>query len=283
MNVLSLFDGISCGQIALNRANVDYTTYFASEIDKYCIQVTQTHYPNTIQLGNVISLEMKKYNLPNIDLLIGGSPCQSFSSAGTMDGFDGKSKLFWEYVRILNEVKPKYFLLENVVMKSEFKNIITDALGVAPILIDSKWFSAQRRKRLYWTNIPNIILPYYDNGGTVKDILDECVDERFFLSDRAIARLSRNVFTKPYDTIDTDKTGTLLSSYYKTNATGIYFDDGYRKRKYTPTECEKLQTLPPNYTSGQSITQRYKMIGNGWTVDVVAHILSSLNVNDHYF
>ena len=131
MNVLSLFDGISCGQIALNRAGIKYENYYASEIDKYAIQVTQSNYPNTIQLGNIV--ELKTDNLPKIDLVFGGSPCQSFSNAGKGEGFDGKSGLFWEYVRVLNEVKPTYFLLENVVMKKEWENVISEALGVKPI------------------------------------------------------------------------------------------------------------------------------------------------------
>lgn len=137
MNVLSLFDGMSCGQIALNKIGIEYENYFASEIDKYAIQVTQNNYPNTKQLGSV--LDVKAENLPKIDLLIGGSPCQSFSNIGNGKGFDGKSSLFWEYVRVLNEVKPKYFLLENVVMKKEWEDIISEALGVKPIMINSNY------------------------------------------------------------------------------------------------------------------------------------------------
>ena len=151
MNVLSLFDGVSCGQLALQRAGVEVENYFASEIDKHAISVTQHHFPNTVQLGSVVGLDTS--TLPKIDLLIGGSPCQSFSRSGDNTGFDGKSGLFWEYIRILNELKPTYFLLENVVMKKEWENIITEAIGVEPVMIDSKFFSAQKRQRLYWTNI----------------------------------------------------------------------------------------------------------------------------------
>ena len=140
MNVLSLFDGLSCGQLALQRAGVDVDNYYASEIDKHAILITQHHFPNTVQLGSVVSLDTSR--LPKIDLLIGGSPCQSFSRSGDNTGFDGKSGLFWEYVRILNEVKPTYFLLENVVMKKEWEKIITDAIGTEPVMIDSKFFSA---------------------------------------------------------------------------------------------------------------------------------------------
>ena len=151
-NTLSLFDGMSCGQIALNRAGILYDNYYASEIDKHAIQVTMKNYPKTIQLGSV--LDIKGSDLPQIDLLIGGSPCQSFSNAGDKKGFDGKSGLFWEYVRILKETKPKYFLLENVLMKKEWEDIITNELNVIPTEICSSLFSAQQRKRLYWTNIP---------------------------------------------------------------------------------------------------------------------------------
>jgi DNA (cytosine-5)-methyltransferase 3A len=151
MNVLSLFDGISCGQIALNKANIPYNNYFASEIDKNAIKVTQHHYPNTVQLGDVTKIE---FIASKIDLLIGGSPCQSFSKSGKMEGFDGKSGLFFEYLRIKEEVKPTYWLLENVKMKKEWKDIISGYLGVQPILINSNLFSAQNRPRYYWTNIP---------------------------------------------------------------------------------------------------------------------------------
>ena len=153
MNVLSLFDGMSCGQIALNRAGINYDNYFASEIDKYAIKVTKNNYPDTIHIGNV--LDVKSEDLPGIDLLIGGSPCQGFSFAGKQLNFnDPRSKLFFEFVRLLEECKPKYFLLENVKMKKEYQNIITEMLGVEPIEINSNLVSAQNRKRLYWTNIP---------------------------------------------------------------------------------------------------------------------------------
>ena len=146
MNVLSLFDGISCGQVALNKAKVSYDNYFASEIDKYAISITQKNYSNTIQLGDV--REIKGFDLPKIDLLFGGSPCQSFSNAGRREGFGGKSSIFWEYKRVLDETAPNFFLFENVVMRKEYKDIITSALGVEPILIDSIDFSAQHRRRL---------------------------------------------------------------------------------------------------------------------------------------
>jgi DNA-cytosine methyltransferase len=273
MNVLSLFDGMSCGQIALNKVGIEYENYYASEIDEYAILVTQKNYPNTIQLGSVV--ELKTDNLPKIDLLIGGSPCQSFSNAGNGKGFDGKSGLFWEYVRILKETKPKYFLLENVVMKKEWENIITEALGVKPIKINSRLLSAQNRPRLYWTNIPNVVEPN-DKGITMKDILEDDVDLKYKLSDAKIKRVLEAQRGKGFFYNKTnEKCGTLISGYYKQPTDGIYVDLGF-KRRLTPTECEKLQTVPLNYTYCVSDSQRYKMIGNGWTVDVISHILKNI-------
>ena len=170
MNVLSLFDGLSCGQIALERADIDVKNYYASEIDKHAIKVTQHNYPNTIQLGDVT--QIKGQDLPQIDLLIGGSPCQGFSFAGRQLNFDDpRSKLFFEFVRLKNELNPKYFLLENVVMKQEFQDVITEYMGVKPIKINSNLVSAQTRERLYWTNIPNVNQPE-NLGIKLEDILE---------------------------------------------------------------------------------------------------------------
>ena len=171
MNVLSLFDGLSCGQLALNRAGIKYDKYFASEVDKHAIKVTQHNHPNTIQLGDVT--QIKGQDLPQIDLLIGGSPCQGFSFAGRQLNFDDpRSKLFFEFVRLKEELNPKYFLLENVVMKQEFQDVITEYIGVKPIKINSNLVSAQTRERLYWTNIPNVDQPE-DLGITLEDILED--------------------------------------------------------------------------------------------------------------
>ena len=176
MNVLSLFDGMSCGQIALERAGIKVDNYFASEIDKYAIKVTQKNYPNTKHIGSVV--DVKVSDLPKIDLLIGGSPCQGFSFAGKQLNFDDpRSKLFFEFVRLLKECKPKYFLLENVKMKKEQEDIITEYLGVKPIAINSELFSAQDRKRIYWTNLPLDKLPS-ENKLAVEDILEEEVDAK---------------------------------------------------------------------------------------------------------
>ena len=273
INVLSLFDGMGCGQIALNKVGIEYENYFASEIDKYAIQVTQKNYPNTKQLGSVT--EVNGIDLPKIDLLFGGSPCQSFSNAGNGKGFDGKSGLFWEYVRILKEVKPTYFLLENVVMKKEWEDIITEALGVKPIKINSRLLSAQNRPRLYWTNIPNITEPN-DKDIKMSDVLEDDADLKYAISEAKIKRVLETQRGKGFFYNKThEKCGTLISGYYKQPTDGIYVDLGF-KRRLTPTECEKLQTVPENYTSCVSNNQRYRMLGNGWTVDVISHIFKYL-------
>jgi site-specific DNA-cytosine methylase len=269
INVLSLFDGMSCGQIALERAGIEVENYFASEIDKYAIQVTMANYPNTIQLGNIININ--GYDLPKIDLLFGGSPCQSFSRAGNNTGFDGSSKLFWEFVRVLNEVKPTYFLLENVIMKKEWEDVITESLGVKPIEISSAKFVPQARRRLYWTNIPNVIQPNQTNYN-IKDF----IEGDGFPSSCGINRIfkRKEIFN------------TLTATYWKgirgsgrptvSTKEGFLDDDRTIHRILTPNECEKLQTVPLNYTNCVSKTQRYKMLGNGWTVDVIAHIFKNL-------
>ena len=187
-NVLSLFDGMSCGQLALDTLGIKVNNYFASEIDPYAMQIARKNYPNTKHIGSV--LDVKGSDLPRIDLLIGGSPCQSFSNAGDGSGMDGKSKLFWEFVRVLKETKPTYFLLENVKMKKEWEKIITDTLGVEPIAINSRLLTAQNRPRLYWTNIPNVVQPI-DRCIVLRDILEDEVDEKFYLSDKAIDYMSR--------------------------------------------------------------------------------------------
>jgi DNA (cytosine-5)-methyltransferase 3A len=270
MNVLSLFDGMSCGQIALNKLGIKYDNYFASEIDKYAMQVTQKNYPNTKQIGSVT--EVRGEDLPKIDLLFGGSPCQSFSRAGDGSGFDGKSKLFWEFVRILKETKPKYFLLENVKMKQEWEQVITDALGVKPIAINSKLVSAQNRPRLFWTNIPNIKQPK-DLGLTIKDVIDADFSETYpnYL-DLQFGGKKRKDLVQLY----TKKASCLLASMYKGKVSSFCKNENGDIYKYTPQDCEVLQTVPINYTDCVSNTQRYKMLGNGWTVDVIAHIFKNL-------
>lgn len=280
-NVLSLFDGMSCGQVALNRAGIHYDNYYASEIEEPSMKVTGYNFPNTIQVGDVTKL--KASDLPRIDLLIGGSPCQSFSNAGNGKGFDGESGLFWEYVRLLRELKPKYFLLENVKMKKEWQDIISNQLGVQPIKINSNLVSAQNRERLYWTNIPNITQPE-DKGIYIEDVLDSEFDEKYWLPERNSNLLKNkvdltnapkvcciDVYNKKFK--KDRKSPTLTLPHH--NSLRL-LQDG-RIRKLTPNECEKLQTLPLNYTNvGIADIHRYSMIGNGWTVDVIAHIFKGL-------
>jgi DNA (cytosine-5)-methyltransferase 3A len=431
INVLSLFDGMSCGQQALERVGIKVNNYFASEIDKFAIQVTMANYPNTIQLGSV--LDVDGYKLPKIDLLMGGSPCQSFSFAGKRKGmstkceteiltlehylqlkaegyeFEGQSYLFWEYMRILNEVKPKYFLLENVEMGEKWEKILSKAIGVNGIHINSALVSAQNRKRIYWTNIgmipgglfgypESIIQQPKDKGILLKDILDSEVEERYFLSEKTIATITRHGNKIINEKDNPKQSCTIHSNYFKmggrdqqyirdkqftgldlnsksrtirtsgnasasdkhnwdlivhntmprssttnkggtgplsrndgktycldtgnTNAVEIVLTskdkrlkqtidennlkngevkaldvynqsihdrfptltdpkhndralfDGSRIRRLTPTECERLQTVADNYTAHVSDSQRYKMLGNGWTIDVICHILS---------
>jgi DNA (cytosine-5)-methyltransferase 3A len=449
MKVLSLFDGMSCGQQALERAGFKVDNYFASEIDKYAIQVTMANYPNTIQLGSVVNVD--GYSLPKIDLLIGGSPCQSFSFAGKRKGmatkceteiltlehylelkeqgfeFEGQSYLFWEFMRLLNECKPKYFLLENVEMGEKWEKVLSKAIGVNGIHINSSLVSAQNRKRIYWTNIglesaglfgdmESIIKQPKDKGILLKDILESEVDEKYFLSGKALNLLGEKIINK---SVSNEKSMTIDGSYYKgvgircdncrqivkidkqgnikeeqnkascftagghsggnhsdmdlivhntmprssttgkggtgplsradgktycldtgntnaveivamrgrgekgnieqqleTNGTdksnslttvqkdnlvaimlgrsaswGMPENDGRKSytlckeqphgiksnsriRRLTPLECERLQTVADNYTNHVSDSQRYKQLGNGWTVDVIAHIFS---------
>lgn len=330
MNVLSLFDGMSCGQIALQRAGIKVDNYYASEIDKYAMAVTQKNFPNTIQLGDITKVE--ELDLPKIDLLIGGSPCQGFSFAGKQLNFDDpRSKLFFEFVRLLEDCEPKYFLLENVGMKKEYQDVITRALGVEPVFINSSLVSAQNRKRWYWTNIPNPKLPE-DHGILLSDILEDggewaaarMVGRRLLEGKRADHRkdipitqrieinhdpqksnclstvqkdnvlvfiggfqeglrlhdgkhLSRNFRDghRVYDIQGKAATLTAQSKGGKGGYSGLYgtpFDGDIWYRKLSPMECERLQTVPDNYTDSVSNTQRFKMLGNGWTVDVVSHI-----------
>jgi DNA (cytosine-5)-methyltransferase 3A len=412
LRVLSLFDGMSCGQQSLERISVNVLEYYASEIDKHAIAVTMHNYPNTKQLGSVT--EVDGYKLPKIDLLIGGSPCQSFSFAGKRKGmstkceneiltlehylelkaegyeFEGQSYLFWEYMRLLNEVKPKYFLLENVMMGEKWEKILSKAIGVKPIQINSALVSAQNRNRLYWTNIgmkpmglfgdlESIIPQPKDKGILLKDVLENEVDEKYFISDTMINRIKRtNNGERCFTTAD--KALCLAAGYHKQGRDNQYivasrgrnpenpksresglnteqmleprydgktncltsvqkdnyvvchnsmprssktgkggtgplsredgktycldtgqtnvieilekspclhgFEHGTNGqlnkqlvrggmiRRLTPLECERLQTVKDNYTKNVSDTQRYRMLGNGWTVDVIAHILS---------
>lgn len=320
MNVLSLFDGISCGMIALERAGIPVSNYFASEIDKYAIKVSEKNYPNIIRLGDVTTVTYKdgvlksengEWNIGKIDLLLAGSPCQGFSIAGKQLAFeDERSKLYFEFERILKEVNPKHFLLENVKMKQEYKDIISERVGVEPIAINSNLVSAQNRYRLYWTNIPNIQQPK-DLEILLESILEENIEEKYFIKAGRLSWLKEfgevkeqrgyvafnptkakcltvrgepswnttYILQWPHGTnkggyrgLD-GKVPTLTTSSWESNN---YLLNNGQVRKLTTTECERLQTVPDGYTDCVSDTQRYKMLGNGWTVDVISHILNSI-------
>lgn len=359
MNVLSLFDGISCGRVALERANIKVDKYYSSEIDKYAIQIADNNYPQDKgkRLGDVT--KWKEWDLPKIDLLIGGSPCQGFSFAGKQLNFeDPRSKLFFEFVEILNHYKPKYFLLENVKMKQEYQDIISDYLGVQPIEINSALVSAQNRKRLYWTNIPGVTQPQ-DKGIMLKDIVHEgevdrekafCIDANYFKGGNLEQYFTKSRRQLVFETLKEyivpfDKTLEILDKEVQKGKVGYFRKDSQANRVYyihgkavtlcgeagggaakkgqylfgcitpdrvnkrqngqrfnegnkfytltaqdkhgilvegyirklTPIECERLQTLADNYTEGISNSQRYKCLGNGWTIDVIAHILKGIS------
>lgn len=423
MNVLSLFDGMSCGMIALDRLGIKVDNYYASEIDKYAIQVSQANYPDIIQVGDITKLDLS--TLPKIDLVMGGSPCQGFSFAGKQLAFDDpRSALFFEFVKCVDTLKPKYFLLENVRMKKEYLDIISEYMGVEPIFINSSLVSAQSRQRYYWTNIPNVEQPE-ERGIVLRDILEDQVGSEHYVGDnmqknykggnqlnpnyksqantihnsdkksgticagthgyangyvgdkhKPVKQTERNarhlkqlddkslcmtatmykgagnngMTLVPQKLVDDTndlpkKSQTIKSQYYKSSkanfersgtfhATGIpqklvdvkaaayrarsVDENGKRVawkdtkpkqmlelrkdeksnsvtsvqkdnvltqdevywRKLTPLECERLQTVPDNYTNHVSNTQRYKMLGNGWTIEVIAHILQNMEIDN---
>ena len=398
MKVLSLFDGMSCGQIALDQLGIPVEKYYASEIDKYAIKVTQANYPNTIQVGDVCNLNAEDYK--DVDLIQAGSPCQGFSFAGKQLAFDDpRSALFFEFIRLLKAIKPKYFLLENVRMKKEFLQVMSQQVsvcypeipfGIEPIFINSSLLSAQSRQRYYWTNIPGIKQPV-DRGIVLRDILEDnfdserdkahCIDANYYKGasvEQYKKKHRRQLVNKPKQvgvavdinghdvlkrvyspegkspTVNTcqggnrepkvvtggafrgraydedgkrkdkdgnsvakqtkqmlelrkdnksnaittvgkdsvvveklpDKSQTIKSQYYKSSranferqgtfhATGVQQED-LTWRKLTPLECERLQTVPDNYTNHVSNTRRYAMLGNGWTVEVIKHIYKNM-------
>lgn len=294
LNVLSLFDGMSCGRIALDCVGIKVTNYFASEIDKYAIKVSQHNWDDITHIGDVTKIsfaegvlytEAGEFQVGSIDLVIAGSPCQGFSMAGKQLAFDDeRSKLYFVFERILKEIQAENpevkFLLENVKMKQEYKDVISERLGVSPVAINSNLVSAQNRYRLYWTNICEITQPQ-DKGILLKDILQDVVDSKY-----SITHFVGGVPRSNYMQFNLNGKGNNSQSqrcYYVTSKSSCLDCTAVAKiidndvvRKLTPEECEKLQTVPVGYTSCVSDSQRYKMLGNGWTVDVVAHIFKGI-------
>lgn len=274
MNLLSLFNGIDGARLACERAEIQIDNCYVSEIDKYANIISNKNYPDNIFLGDVTNWE--NWDLPKIDILIGGSPCQGFSFAGKQLNFeDTRSKLFFKFVDILKYYKPKYFLLENVKMKKESEEVITKLLGVSPVMINSSLLSAQNRRRLYWTNIPNITQPinkeiylkHIWNGG--EDITERMAKKK----EGTLAHHNAFRFVRTLE----DKSRTLMAggqNISNSGATNIKIDDRYYKIDVITSE--RLQTYPDNWTEGISNTQRYKALGNSFTVDVIAHILSHI-------
>lgn len=300
MRVLSLFDGISAGMLALQRAGIPVTSYYASEIDKYAIKISQKNFPEIIQLGDVNN--WKSWDIGDIDLLIGGSPCTNLSVSGNGLGLDGpQSGLLYRFIDVLYKYRPRYFLLENVPMKSVWKNTISELVGLQPIEINSSLVSAQSRRRLYWTNIPITSL-LRDKKILLKDILESgyvnrdksyCLDANYFKGgivrnlhksrrqgvmegcmQVAEADLNGHDIIKRVYSID-GKSPTIKAQSGGNLEPKILVDD-FHWRKLTPIECERLQTFPDNYTEGVSNTQRYKMLGNSWTVDVISFIFKEI-------
>lgn len=314
MNVLSLFDGIACGRLALQRANINVDTYYASEIEKSSIKVALTNFPDIIEVGDVRNLNAKDFK--NIDLMIWGSPCQNFSMAGKRQGmttkdkitidtldkylyykqqnysFEGQSYLFWEAIRLLKEIKPKYFLMENVNMADKWKDIITKELNIQPIEINSNLVSAQNRIRLYWTNIPNVSVPQ-DKNIELKDILEK--DKNWNKATIVGRRLNQEGKREDYNknipitqclevrASNTSKSNCLTTVEKDNVLTSLPIGrhkDAFKLnllfRYYSQTEYERLQTLPDGYTSCLSSSAAKKVIGNAWTVDVIAHLFKGL-------
>lgn len=344
MNILSLFDGISCGRVALERANIPVDRYYASEIEQSAMSISAHHYPSIIKIGSVTDIEYHDgvlhtaegvFDVGPIDLLMGGSPCTDFSSIGYIKGmksgtteilslaqylelkrsgaaFEGQSYLFWEYVRLLHEVKPRYFLLENVVMPKKWRQVINDAMGLSPIAINSALLSAQNRPRLYWTNINGVEAPS-DKHIMLDDILDDAASKNDVSKCQTVSKSFRK-FVDKYGYIPEkfnaynikeikDKACALSRGSMVTSSCaslvfvpceggvhhiedgimdGVYpvkLEDGtYNIRKLSIREMERLQTLPDDYTLVENVgvQKRSAAIGNGWTVDVIAHILSFL-------
>ena len=282
MKVLSLFDGISCGMVALERAGISVERYVAYEIDENAIKVSKHNYPQIEHCGDVTNADFTQYK--GFDLLIGGSPCQDLCSMGSREGLFGeKSKLFFEFVRALKEVHPRYFLLENnASMSKENRDIISSYMGCDPVLINSADFSAQVRKRLYWTNIPigeyepkNIVIQNILKNDIPRECVTDKINKYVFSNEytgRKIEKTTRGSIRTPEQ-----KSRTICTSSYNISSNaGICFKIGGEYYKPNQIEFERLQTLPDSYTSSLPIKKAVFCIGNGWTVDVIAHILKGL-------
>lgn len=295
LKVLSLFDGISCGMVSLCKAGIQVERYYASEIDKNAIKISKKNYPNIIQIGDICNLTDERLEeLGDIDLIIGGSPCQNLSSANVYSdkkGLEGgKSKLFYEYVRVLNFFKKKnknlLYLLENVGSATlEDRAIITEHVGNEGIFFNSELLSAQNRNRVYWSNM-NFTVPNERKNLFMQDILEENVNDKYYVTEKMrdyIMSKGTGGWQSGKLEIDLKIARPLTATMHKMHRadTDNYISTEYAPqgktniRRLTPIECERLQTLPDNYTQGISDTQRYITIGNGWTVDVIVHILKS--------
>lgn len=291
MKVLSLFDGMSCGMIALERLSFKVDKYYASEIDKAAIKVSSINYPSIVRIGDVTKVSYKEgilytefgeFEVGDIDLLLAGSPCQSISTLGDGTGLDGKSGLFYEFLRIKDEVKPTNYLLENVCGNKKAVNTISQIMGVQPIHINSALVSAQTRNRLYWTDIKGVELPY-DKGLHLQDVLEEGLPELSILTPgRAkwvASEKAAECFAKKYAVLDPKK-ANCLTARSDASWNSNYVTRQGQVTRLTPTEYERLQTVPEGYTKAARTSERYKMLGNGWTVDVIAHILSYLKADE---
>lgn len=280
MNVLSLFDGISCGYMALLKSDIPITKYFSSEIDKHAMKVSSYNFPNIIQLGDVRDVN----EVHNIDLLIGGSPCRGFSCSGKGLNFnDPESRLFFEYVRVLKLTKPKYFLLENVVMKKEHEDIISEYLGVKPIKINSSLVSAQNRVRLYWTNIPYTEIE--DRNIQLQDILDTteytnpaAIRGRTSNGKRTQCLEVKSKNTNKSNCLTTVDKDNVLTSLPSGRYKDVY-NSNYPYRNYSLSECCRLQTVDVDYFKGLvSDSKGKQLLGRGWTVDVISHLFNGIKL-----
>lgn len=275
VKVLSLFDGISGGRIALDRANIKVDEYYASEIKQEAIQVSKDNYKDIIQIGDVRNIRTTEPYCQDVDLLLFGSPCQDLSNAmKNRKGLEGeKSNLFFEALRILRAIKPRYFLMENVAtMTKKDKDIITKELGVEPILINSSLVSAQLRKRLYWVNIPNVDVPQ-DKNIELQNILTSGKTDR--KKARAILESESRPCVKKDKLYRRYKIGGFITIVFEGDLT-----DHNNIRVLNQTELERLQTLPEGYTKCLDRNKAAGVIGDGWTIDVISHILSKLKATE---